>query len=185
MQIHRPLAALCLFLAAAAPLAAQVKRTEVTKATTPENDAKGLSSAVPESIAVSAKIERAVIIRMKNQSDLLAELEKQIREQKVKNAVILAGAGSVISTQYHVVSNRSFPSKNMYVEDPAASADIVNLSGYVLNGRLHAHITFADADKAYGGHLEARTRVFTFAIVTLGVLPDGLDISRFDDKTLR
>lgn len=73
----------------------------------------------------------------------------------------------------------------MFIENPAASADIVNVNGYILDGRVHAHIVFADPDKAFGGHLEPRTRVFTFAIVTLGVLPADLDLSRFDDKTYR
>ena len=37
----------------------------------------------------------------------------------------------------------------------------------------------------FGGHLEPGTNVFTFAVVTLGVLPDNLDLSRLDDKDYR
>lgn len=171
------------FLAVA--LSAQTTRQEVTKATTPAEDAKGLSADVPDSLAVSTQIERVVIIRFRNQADLLAGIEKHIREQNIRNAVILTGSGSALATHHHVVSNRTFPSKNMFIENPSASADIVNINGYVLGGKVHAHITFADPDKAFGGHLEPRTRAFTFAILTLGVLPASLDISRFDDKTYR
>jgi len=174
---------LVLFLAIAA--SAQLKKTEVVKATTPADDAKGLSAAVPDAVSVSAKFDRVVIVRFKHQADLLAGLAQQVKEQKIKNAVILNGAGSVMATHYHVVSNRSFPSKNTYLEDPTKSADIVNVSGFVINGKLHPHFTMADADKAFGGHLEAGTKVFTFAIVTLGVLPDSVDMGRFDDKTWR
>jgi hypothetical protein len=46
-------------------------------------------------------------------------------------------------------------------------------------------MTLANADKAFGGHLEPGTTVFTFAIVTLGVLDDGVDFRRLDDKTYR
>jgi predicted DNA-binding protein with PD1-like motif len=172
-------------LAGVQPGVGQVRKTEVVKPTTPDDDAKGLSPEVPESVAVSAKFERVVILRFKHQADLLAGLERHVKEQKIRNAVILSGIGSVISAHYHVVSNRSFPSKNMFVENPEASADITGMNGYVLNGKVHAHITFSDADRAFGGHLEPRTRVFTFAIVTLGVLPDHLDLTRFDDKTWR
>lgn len=164
---------------------AQVKKTEIVKPVTPSEDAKGLSPDVPEAIALSTRLERVVLIRLKNQADLLAGLVQQVREQKIRNAVILGGTGSVLSAHYHVVSNRSFPSKNLFVENPEASADIVNMSGMVLDGKVHAHITFADGDKAFGGHLEPRTRVFTFAVIALGVLPDGIDIRRFDDKTWR
>lgn len=162
-----------------------MKKTEVVKATTPANDAKGLSAAVPDSVSVSAKFERVVIVRFKHRADILAGLEKQVREQKIKNAVILNGVGSVMAVHYHVVSNRSFPSKNTYLEDPTKSADIINVSGFVMNGKIHTHFTMADGDKAFGGHLEAGTRAFTFAIITLGVLADDVDLGRFDDKTWR
>ena len=167
------------------PALAQVKRTKVVNATTPAEDAKGLSPNVSDSVALSTKIERVVLVRFRNQADLLAGLEKQIKEQQIKNAVILSGFGSAIAAHYHVVSNRGFPSKNLFLENPGLSADIVNVSGCVLNGRVHAHVEFADADKAFGGHLEPRTLVFTFAVVTLGVLSSDLDISRFDDKSWR
>jgi len=163
----------------------QLKKTEVTRTTTPAEDAKGLSDTVPDSVSVSAKIDRVVIVRFKHQADILAGLEKQIQEQKIKNAVILNGVGSVMSAHYHVVSNRSFPSKNTYLEDPTESADIINVSGFVLKGKIHAHFTMADPDKAFGGHLEPRTKAFTFAIITLGVLPDDVDMGRFDDKNWR
>src|SRR5437763_12120567 len=44
-----------------------------------------------------------------------------------------------------------------------------------INGTVHAHMTLANPDKAFGGHLEAGTNVFTFAIVTIGVLNDSVD----------
>jgi hypothetical protein len=43
----------------------------------------------------------------------------------------------------------------------------------------------ANPDKAFGGHLEAGTSVFTFAVVTLGVFKDGTDLNRVDDKNYR
>ena len=169
----------------ALPAMAQITKKEVVNPATPAEDAKGLSDSVPNALALSTKLERIVIVRLKNQADLLAGLEQQVRDQRIRNAVILGGMGSVISTHYHVVSNRSFPSKNLFVEDPQASADIVNVNGFVLNGRIHAHIIFSGADKAFGGHLEPRTRVFTFAVIALGILPDAIDIRRFDDKSWR
>jgi len=79
------------------------------------------------------------------------------------------------------VSNRSFPAKNVFVKDPTAPADVLGMSGYVLGGRVHAHITLAQPDKAFGGHLEPGTNVFTFVVVTVGVLADDLDLSRLDN----
>ena len=95
------------------------------------------------------------------------------------------GSGQVKGYQLHVVSNRTFPSKNIFVRDPTSPADLISMNGYVIEGRVHAHMTLANADNAFGGHLEPDTKVFTFAVVTLGVLSDEVDLRRVDDKTYR
>lgn len=172
-------------LLAGAPAWTQRMRMEVTKPTTPELDAKANDPAVPAGLAVSAQFGRIVIMRFKHQTDLLEGIEKLVREQRIRNAVILSGVGSVRNYHVHTVSNREFASKNVYTKDPSQPADIVRINGYVLGGKVHAHLTLADPDRAFGGHLEPATEVFTFAIVTLGVLDDSPDLSRFDDKTYR
>ncbi|MSU60145.1 MAG: DNA-binding protein [Pedosphaera sp.] len=173
------------FLLSARLLAGAETRTEVVRATTPALDAKSLSPEVPDVYAIEGKFERVVILRFKHQTDLLAGLERMVKERKIRQAVILAAAGSVRGYHFHVVSNRDFPSKNVYLKDPMAPADITNMSGYVIDGQVHPHITFANEKRAFGGHLEPGTEVFTFAIVTLGVLADDVDLKRADDKTYR
>jgi len=163
----------------------QVTRTEVVKPTTPQDDAKANSPAVPDAYAISGNFERVVVLRFKHQADLLAGMEKMVKEQKIKNAVILSGVGSVRNYHIHSVSNRTFPSKNIFIKDPTAPADIISINGYVIDGRLHPHMTLTTGEKAFGGHIEPGNNVFTFAIVTLGVFGDNVDLSRIDDKTYR
>jgi uncharacterized protein len=173
-------------LAASLSLPAQESRHEVTHATgNPAVDSKPNSSDVPDVFAVSGHIERIVVLRFKFGADLLAGLEKMIAEQKINNAVILSGFGSVRGYQVHQVSNRDMPSKNMFVKNPTAPADIIGMSGMIMNGHMHPHIVLANADKSFGGHLEPGTEVFTFAVVTLGVLDDKMDMSHFDDSSYR
>ena len=164
---------------------AQQTRTEITTSAASATDAKRNSDAVPDVYAITGQFERIAVLRFKYQTDLLAGLGKMVRQEKIRNAVILAGTGSVRSYHFHVVSNRTFPSKNIFVKDTTAPADIVSMNGYVIDGRVHAHITLTDADKAFGGHLEPGTSVFTFAVVTVGVLKEGTDLNRIDDKTYR
>ncbi len=164
---------------------AQETRIEMTKPTTVADDSKTNSTAIPDVYAVSGQFERVVILRFKYQADLLAGLESAVKKQKIRNAVILSGIGSVRGYHFHSVSNRTFPSKDIFVKNPTAPADLVSMNGYVIDGRVHAHMTLANADKAFGGHLEAGTEVFTFAVVTMGVLNDKVDLSRVDDKTFR
>ena len=164
---------------------ADVTRTEVVKPTTPHDDSKPNSASVPDAYAISGNFERVVVLRFKYQTDLLAGLEKMVKEQKIKNAVILSGVGSVRNYHIHSVSNRDFPSKNIFIKDPGSPADIISINGYVIDGRLHPHMTLTTGEKAFGGHIEPGNSVFTFAIVTMGVFGDGVDLSRIDDKTYR
>lgn len=174
-----------LVLAGATLLPAQKTITEIVKPTTPEDDAKPNSDSVPDVVAISTKFQRIVVLRFKYNADLLAGLEKMVKEQKIKNAVFLSAVGSVRNYHIHSVSNRTFPSKNVFIKDPTAPADIISINGYVMNGRIHAHMTLTTGEQAFGGHIEPGNNVFTFAIVTLGVLEDGADLSRVDDKTYR
>jgi uncharacterized protein len=158
---------------------------EVTRTTTPHDDAKPNSPDVPDAIAAVGRFERVLVLRFKYQTDLLGGIEKLVKEHGIRNAVILSGIGSVRNYHVHSVSNRTFPSKNIYTKDTEMPADIVSINGYVIEGRVHAHLTLTDADKAFGGHLEPDTHVFAFAVVTLAELSEEMDISRFDDKTYR
>lgn len=163
--------------------AGQITQSEITKPT--PVDAKPNSDNVPDGYAIDAEFERIVLLRFKYKADLLASMEKVIQKEGIKNAVILSAAGSVRNYHIHSVSNRDFPSENIFTKDPTDPADIVSMNGYVIGGRIHAHMTLTNGRHAFGGHLEPETNVFTFAIVTLGVLNDDVDLSKIDDKTYR
>jgi len=179
--------ALVLVFAAAVTLVAQETRREIVNPSpNPQDDAKSNSENIPDVYAIAAgHFDRILILRFKYQTDLLAGLEKMVSEQKITNAVVLAAAGSVTGYQVHQVSNRTFPSKNTFVKNPTAPADLISMNGYIINGKIHAHLTLANPDKAFGGHLEPGTTVFTFAIVTVGVLDPSLDLRHLDDKDYR
>ncbi|OQC43969.1 MAG: hypothetical protein BWX60_00859 [Candidatus Marinimicrobia bacterium ADurb.Bin030] len=59
--------------------------------------------------------------------------------------------------------------------------DLISVQGYILNGRVHAHIALSDANSVVGGHLESGTKALTFFIITIGVLPDSLKIDNLDN----
>ena len=173
-------------LVLATQIAAQETRREITNPTAnPADDAKGLSEKVPDVYAILTQFDRVVILRFKFDTDLLAGLQKMVKQEKISNAIILSGMGSVRGYQVHQVSNRTFPSRNIFVKNPTEPADILGMSGFIANGIVHPHITLATPDRAFGGHLEPGTNVFTFAVVTLGVLKDGADLSHLDDKSYR
>lgn len=163
---------------------AQEIRTEI-KSRPNARDSVSNSDAIPDFYAIKDELRSIIVVRLKHSTDLLAGLEKGVREEHIENGVILAGAGSVTSYHFHVVSNTTFPTSNIFVKNTDAPADLVSMNGYIVNGRVHAHVVFTNADKAFGGHLEPGTKVFTFAIVTVGVLSDSSNLSHVDDKDYR
>ncbi len=179
----KTLKALVLLLISGAMLFAQETRRDVVSPS--PDDARANSDKVPDVYAITGHFDRVVILRFKYKADLLAGIEKMVKQEGIRNAVFLSALGSVRGYQVHEVGNRTFPSKDTFVKNPTAPADVISMNGYVIDGRVHAHITLATPDKAFGGHLEPGTTVFTFAAVTLGVLNDGVDLRRIDDKTNR
>lgn len=164
------------------PFSAQETRRDLARQSPdPAEDRKPNSKQVPDAYAISGNLKRVVVLRFKYGTDLLAGLENMVKQEKIRNALILSGLGSVRNFQVHQVGNRDLPPKDVYVKNPTAPADIISMSGVVIDGRVHPHITLANADKAFGGHLEPDTTVFTFAVVTLGVLDDGVDLGKVDD----
>ena len=104
--------------------------------------------------------------------------------EHIQNGIILTGIGSVRGYRVHQVYNRDLPTKNIFTSEPNTPADLDSLSGYVINGKVHSHMVLGTGDKAIAGHLEHGTEVFTYVVVTIGVLT-GVDLSRVEDKGYR
>ena len=139
---------------------------------------------VPDFYNTDVSFEGYFITRLKHRKDILEGLNEIVKAEKIKNAVILTGIGSVINYHIHVVDNQTFPSENVFVKKDIPM-DVTNITGYIVDGRVHCHITLSDENMAIGGHLEPGTQVFTFCIITIGILNDDSSLKRFDDKTLR
>jgi predicted DNA-binding protein with PD1-like motif len=122
-------------------------------------------------------IKNLIFIRLNPGDDLLAALEEAAKKNNIKNAVILSGIGSARSHHFHVVGTRQNPPRNDFTRGEKAS-DIVSISGFIIEGRVHAHIVHSDTEIAFGGHLESGVEVLTFAILTLAEV--DYDFTGFD-----
>ncbi|MCL2180837.1 MAG: DNA-binding protein [Treponema sp.] len=123
------------------------------------------------------QVKNLIFIRFNPGDDLLLALEAGVKKNGIKNAVILCGIGSARSHHFHVVGTRENPPRNDFVKDDKAS-DIAGITGYIIEGRVHAHIIHSDTKTAFGGHLHEGMEVLTFAILTLAEV--DYDFSGFD-----
>jgi predicted DNA-binding protein with PD1-like motif len=147
-----------------------------------DDPAVTLDTPAPMVHTISSNFSRIVVVRLKNGTDLLEGLQRAVEKEKIKNAVILSGIGSLTDYHVHTVDNRTFPPKSIFMKDDVPT-DLLNVNGYVIDGRIHCHITFTTDKKALGGHLEPDTKAFTFAIITLGILDEPVNLQRIDDYT--
>ena len=119
-------------------------------------------------------IKNLVCVRLNSGDDVLMSLDEAVKKLGIKNAFIIAGTGSTVNHHYHVVETSNLPPGNVYIKADKAS-DVLNVNGFVVNGRIHAHITHSDKDIAYGGHLEEGVKVLTFMSITLAEVDFDLD----------
>ena len=185
MTTTRSRVLLAILLTAPLLLCAQETRHIATSPSpNPADDTKPNSSAVPDAYALTGHFDRIVVIRLKNGANLLAGMNKVIKEEHIENGVILSAIGSLRSWNVHQISNRNLPTQDTLEANPTQSCDLVSMNGYVINGRIHAHMTLATPDRVIAGHVEAGNEVYTYAIVTVGVM-NGTNLAHIDDKGYR
>lgn len=177
------LSSVCLLLVVTGR-AQETRHTITNPSPNPADDKRSNSPAVPEAYTLTGHFDRIVVIRLKNGANLLAGMEKAVREQHIQNGVILAAIGSLRGYEVHQISNRQLPTQDTFVSNPTQPCDLVSMNGYVIDGRIHAHMTLATPDRVIAGHLEKGNEVYTYAIVTVGVLRDT-DLAHIDDKAYR
>jgi predicted DNA-binding protein with PD1-like motif len=164
--------------------AQETHRTVTNPSPNPSDDTKPNSSAVPEVYALTGHFDRVVVIRLKNGANLLDGMMRVVKEQNIQNGVILSAIGSLRGYEVHQISNRELPTQDTFEKNPMQPADLVSMNGYVIDGRIHAHMTLATPDHVIAGHVEEGNEVYTYAIVTIGVMKD-LDLGKIDDKSYR
>ncbi len=121
----------------------------------------------------STQPSRLVIVRLDSGDDVLQSLRAAAQEHRIRHGLIVSGVGSINRYHVHVVETPDLPPRDLFIQGEGPF-DILSLNGLILDGRIHAHITFANAEKAMGGHLEEGCRILTFGMVVLAETPDAV-----------
>ena len=110
---------LLLFVLTASMTFAQETRRTVTNPH-PADDARPNSDQVPDVYAITGHFDRVVVLRFKYKTDLLAGLQKMVKQEHIQNGVILSAVGSVRGYQVHQVTNRTLPTEVTYEKNPTS-----------------------------------------------------------------
>ena len=123
-------------------------------------------------ITQTTDIKRIVLARINPGEDILLSIRQAVEENGIRNGMIIGGLGSARSIHYHVVASNDLPPEEIFPKDDGPY-DICTMTGLVIDGRVHAHITFSDDNKVQGGHMEEGCRALTFSVVMLADTPDA------------
>jgi len=115
---------------------------------------------------------KVVLVRFDPDEDLLVGLRGAVEASGLRDAAVVGGVGSLRRFRAHVVGKPELPTVDRFFQGEGPY-DILAVTGLVIAGRVHAHITVANTERTLGGHLEEGCRVLTFAVVTLLELPEA------------
>lgn len=121
---------------------------------------------------VASQSSASVFVRLDPGEDLLASLTAAVAERGIRHGAILSGVGSLDRYHVHVVKTTNMPPGNIFFRGEGPF-DILTVTGLIVDGKVHAHVAFANAEQAMGGHVEDGCRILTFAAV---VLTDASDV---------
>lgn len=115
------------------------------------------------------------ILGLQTGEDLLGSLDTFIKEKGIKNGVVVSGVGSLRKLEYHYVvagPDETKPVLDIF-DTRTGYIEIVGLQGVIADGQPHLHISCAEEDRGYGGHLEPGSEVLTVCEIAVLSLPDA------------
>src|SRR5688500_18703495 len=92
---------------------------------------------------------RFVYVRLDPGDDVLDSLKAVVRDRGIRNATFVSGVGSLDRYHVHVVKTTNLPPGDTYFRGEGPY-DILAVTGLVIDGKVHGHITFSNTESAMG-----------------------------------
>jgi predicted DNA-binding protein with PD1-like motif len=101
----------------------------------------------------SMRVSQVYILRVDVGEDVLDSVQRFLKEAGIQQAVVLGGYGTLAAYQLHWVTHNRIPTDNVFRQGEGG-IEILSMSGLVVDGEPHIHVTLSTPDGAFGGHLE-------------------------------
>mgnify|MGYP000959970525 FL=1 len=121
-------------------------------------------------------IGRIVVLNLQRGEKLLESIRKQLKEEGIKNAIVLSAIGSLQKAVFHRVTGMEETPVDEFItlEEPM---ELASLQGVVIDGEPHFHMVISDLEQTYTGHLEEETTVLYLVEITLAEIK-GINLER-------
>jgi predicted DNA-binding protein with PD1-like motif len=101
----------------------------------------------------SMNLSRIHILRVDPGEDVLASIERFLKDTGIQQAVILGGYGTLAAYHLHWVTHNRIPTENLFRRGEGG-IEILAMNGLAVDGEPHIHVALSTPDGAFGGHLE-------------------------------
>jgi len=126
--------------------------------------------------AASFSVKKLHIVRVDPGEDVLESVKTFLADAGVKQAVVMAGYGTLAAHHLHWVKDNKLPSESLFGKGEGG-IEILSMNGLVVEGDPHIHVALSTPDGAYGGHLEEGCVAYVLCEVMLAEL-DGPALTR-------
>ncbi len=124
----------------------------------------------------SLNVNRVHILRIDPGEDVLATVKDFIRRSGIAQAIVLGGYGTLAAYRLHWVTHNRIPTENAFASGEGG-IEILGMSGLVVSGEPHIHVTLATQQGAFGGHMEEGCQAYVLCEVFFAEI-EGKTLSR-------
>jgi uncharacterized protein len=103
--------------------------------------------------SATLSISRVHILRVDPGEDVLGAAKDFLQETRIQQAIVIGGYGTLAAHCLHWVTHNRIPSESV-IGRSEGGIEILGMSGLVVDGEPHIHVTLATQQGAYGGHME-------------------------------
>ena len=121
-------------------------------------------------------VARIHILRVDPGEDVLASIERFLKESGIQQAVVLGGYGTLAAYHLHWVAHNRIPTENLFRRGEGG-IEILAMNGLVVGGEPHIHVALSTPDGAFGGHLEPGCIAYVLCEVFFAEV-EGVHLSR-------
>ena len=120
----------------------------------------------------SEKFGRMFFIRLSQGDFVLEKLRELIEKEKITDAVVISGIGTLDYCTLHMVMTTGYPPVEHFENWRDKPLELASIDGVIADGKPHLHAVVSDHQKAYSGHLEDGCRVLYLCEIVLLEIKD-------------
>jgi uncharacterized protein len=109
--------------------------------------------------SATLNVSRIHILRIDPGEDVLDTVKDFLKKTGLQQAIVMGGYGTLAAHSLHWVTHNRIPTENTFARGEGG-IEILGMSGMVVDGQPHIHVTLSTQQGAYGGHMEQGCRAY-------------------------